>query len=87
MYLYPEHLKARAVMWLWQLKDLVLLGIGTLLSVAALARFQWYLPLAVTIVYGLLTIQVEGMSIRDFIWYAAAFFLGQRTFLWRYEDE
>ena len=28
MYIYPEHLKARAVMWLWQLRDLTVIGVG-----------------------------------------------------------
>lgn len=27
MYIYPEHLKARAVMWLWQLRDLTVIGV------------------------------------------------------------
>ena len=35
MYIYPEHLKARAVMWLWQLRDLTMIGVGVLFSVLA----------------------------------------------------
>ncbi len=35
MYIYPEHLKARAVMWLWQLRDLTVIGVGVLFSVLA----------------------------------------------------
>ena len=38
MYIYPEHLKAKATMWLWQLKDLTLVGIGVLFSVFAAAQ-------------------------------------------------
>ena len=28
MYIYPDHLKAKATMWLWQLKDLTIVGVG-----------------------------------------------------------
>ncbi len=36
MYIYPDHLKA--TMWLWQLKDLTIVGVGVLLSVLAVTQ-------------------------------------------------
>jgi hypothetical protein len=38
MYIYPDHLKAKATMWLWQLKDLTIVGVGVLLSVLAVTQ-------------------------------------------------
>ena len=36
MYLYPENLTARPMLWLWTLRDVAFIGIGLLLSVLAL---------------------------------------------------
>ena len=36
MYLYPENLTARPMLWLWTLRDVAWIGTGLLLSVLAL---------------------------------------------------
>ena len=33
MYIYPDNLKSKAVMWLWELKDLGIIAVGTLISI------------------------------------------------------
>ena len=38
MYIYPDNLKAKAKLWLWELKDVAVIGIGLLLSVLALTQ-------------------------------------------------
>ena len=35
MYLYPDNLTARPMLWLWALRDVALIGIGLLLSALA----------------------------------------------------
>ena len=35
MYIYPDNLKSKASMWLWELKDLAVTGIIVLVSVFA----------------------------------------------------
>ena len=37
MYIYPDNLKSKASMWLWELKDLAVTGIIVLVSVFAFA--------------------------------------------------
>ena len=37
MYIYPDNLKAKATMWLWELKDLAVIGILVLISVFGFA--------------------------------------------------
>ena len=32
-YIYPENLKATANLWLWSIKDFVIIGVGVLLAV------------------------------------------------------
>ena len=81
MYIYPDNLKAKAVMWLWELKDLAVIGMIVLFSVFAFARAGLWFPLA----YAFLTVQVEGTSIMDFVRYACAyFFMDQQLYEWRY---
>ena len=59
MYIYPEHLKARAVMWLWQLRDLTVIGVGVLFSVLAAVQTGVIIPALITAAYAFLTIPVS----------------------------
>lgn len=85
MYIYPDNLKSKAVLWLWQLRDIGVIGIGLLLSVLALAQLKFLLPIVITALYAFLTIRFEDTSILDFIKYACAFFLTkQQVYEWGY---
>ncbi len=84
MYMYPDNLKAKATLWLWELKDIGIIGIGLLISVFALAQLRLMPPIVITAVYTFLTIQFEDTSILNFIRYACTFFLlKQQIFEWR----
>ena len=82
--MYPDNLKAKATLWLWELKDIVIIGIGLLISVFALFQLGFMPPIVITAVYAFLTIQFEATSILKFIRYACSFFiLKQQLFEWR----
>lgn len=51
MYLYPDNLKAKPMLWLWELRDVGIVGVGLLISVFAAANLGLYFPLVVTAVY------------------------------------
>ena len=78
MYLYPEDLTARPMLWLWTLRDVAWIGTGLLLSVLALTQTGSMIPLVITAaLHG-------GISMLDFLRYAAAFFFfGQQYYVWR----
>ena len=83
MYLYPENLTARPMLWLWTLRDVAFIGIGLLFSVLALTQAVTVIPLVVTAVLAFLCIRHDGMSMLDFLRYAAAFFFfGQQYYEW-----
>ena len=84
MYIYPDHLKAKATMWLWQLRDLTIVGVGVLLSVLAITQTGIVIPAILTAVYGFLTIRFEDTSILDFLIYACWYFFKQQFFEWRF---
>lgn len=87
IYIYPENLKAKATLWLWELKDLGIVGLGVLLSVFAIAQTGSFTPLMITAVFAFLSIRLEDHSILDFLRYAAAFlFFEQQEFTWRQEN-
>ena len=65
MFIYPENLKAKPMLWLWLLRDIAVIGIGALLSVLALTQGLGMGLLVVTVLYAFLTIQVDGSSILD----------------------
>lgn len=85
MYIYPDHLRAKATLWLWQLKDIGIIGVAALVSVLAVSQLGLWPPIVLTAVYAFLTIRFEDTSIMDFIRYACAFFiLKQQFYEWRY---
>ena len=88
IYIFPENLKAKPMMWLWELRDVAIIGIGLLLSVLALSKGLGFAPLLATVTYAFLSIRVETGSILDFLRYAARFlFLKQQYFEWRQNIE
>ena len=84
MYIYPENLKAKPMLWLWLLRDIAIIGVAALISVMALVQGVGMAPLVVTVLYAFLSIQVDGSSILDFLRKAACFlFLQQQRYEWR----
>ncbi|MDE7399457.1 MAG: hypothetical protein K2N06_08030 [Oscillospiraceae bacterium] len=84
MYIYPDNLKAAPMLFLWRLKDLAVIGIGSLISVFAMSRTGFTLPVIITLVYAFLAIRFDGTSILDFIKYAVKyFFIEQQEFRWK----
>lgn len=45
MFIYPDNLKAKATLWLWELRDVAIIGVGFLFSVLAIAQTGILLPL------------------------------------------
>lgn len=86
MYIYPDNLTAKAMLWLWELRDVGIIGAGLLISVLALTQTGLFAPLVLTAVYAFLSIRFEDTSILDFIRYAAAFLITKQQFYeWRAE--
>ncbi len=84
MYMYPDNLKAKATLWLWELKDIGLISAGLLISVLTLTQLEIMIPTVVTVVYAFLSIRFEDISILDFIRYACVFFfIKQQLYEWR----
>ena len=75
MFIYPDNLKAKATLWLWELRDVAIIGVGFLFSVLAIAQTGILLPLVVTVLYAFLSIRLEGASILDLLRYAVCFLL------------
>lgn len=48
MYIYPDNLKSKATLWLWTLRDLAIIGIGSLISVFALSQLGFFVPIVLT---------------------------------------
>ena len=83
-YLYPQNLKATANLWLWGLRDFCIIGIAALLSVVIMAYLKFFIPAAVTLVYGLLTIRMDDTTVMDYMKYAVKFLITtQQYYEWR----
>lgn len=83
-YIYPENLKAKPTMWLWDLKDFVLIGIGMLISVVLLIQAHILISLVMVMIYAFLTIRLDDSTILEFIKLAVRYFITtQQDFRWR----
>jgi hypothetical protein len=83
MYIYPDNLKAKATLWLWELRDVAVIGAGFILAAFALVKLAWAMPLVTTAAFAFLTIRVGGSSVLDFLRNAAGyFFINPQTYEW-----
>ena len=83
IYIYPHNLKSQAKLWFWNLRDIVMIGIALLISILALTQINFFFPLALTLVYMFISIQLDDTSILDYIKQGVKyFFLNQQYFEW-----
>ena len=83
-YIYPQNLKARANLWLWGMRDFVILCVAALLSVVVLVQFGWLVPAANTLAFAFLTIRHDDVTVLDYLRWAVRYFLTtQQLFFWR----
>lgn len=83
-YIYPDNLKATANLWLWSIKDFVIIGVGVLLAVLLLVHSKQLMPAVIVMSYAFLTIRLDDTTILDFLKYAVRFFIStQQYFEWR----
>ena len=74
-YLYPKNLKAKANLWLWGMRDFILLCASALLSILALVELGWLIPAALTLCFAFLTVRKDEMTVLDYLKYAIRYFL------------
>lgn len=83
-YIYPQNLKAAANLWLWSLRDFMIMGVAALLSIVTLVELRLMLPAVATLCYGFLTIRMDDTTILDFLRYAVRYFIStQQYYEWR----
>ena len=62
MYIYPDNLKSKAVLWLWELRDIAIIGVGALISVFAMAQLGFLPPVVITAAYVSSALTVMSLS-------------------------
>ena len=83
IYIYPDNLNAKATLWLWQLRDLAVIGIGLLIAVLALTQLGLFLPMVLVAAYAFLSIHLDGLSVLDFLSFVVSFYITeQQIFEW-----
>ncbi len=83
-YIYPQNLKAKPHLWLWGLRDFVILALCVLLSLVLLVHSGLMLPLALTLCFAFMTIRMEETTVMDYLGYATRHFItSQKIYEWR----
>ena len=83
-YYYPYNLKSQAKLWLWNLRDIVIIGVALLLSILAMTQIKFYIPIALTLVYMFLSVRLEDVCVLDYIRCGVKYFLlSQQYFEWK----
>lgn len=87
IYIYPENLSQKPKLWMWNLKDLTLIGIFGMVSIYFYMQIGFIVPGAIVITYAIMTVRFDDVSILDFIVYALNYFVfQQQEFTWRLEQ-
>lgn len=89
MYIYPENLKGKSTMFLWTLRDMLIIIIGAVLSAVFAAALDWIVPGVFIGVFAFLTLRIDNeLNISDYIRFAFRFFVTtQQIFYWRFADD
>ena len=66
-YIYPQNLKAASRLWLWSIKDFLIICIGLILSVVILTQVWSFIPFGITAMFAFLSIRMEETTIMDYI--------------------
>lgn len=83
-YIYPQNLKAKPHLWLWGMRDFVILAIAALLSVVLLVHSGLLFPLAGALCFAFMTIRMEDTTVMDYLGYAVRHFVtSQKYYEWR----
>ena len=85
-YYYPYNLKSQAKLWLWNLRDVVIIGVALLLSILAMTQIKFYIPMALTLVHMFLSVRLEDVCVLDYIRCGVKYFLlSQQYYEWKEE--
>lgn len=82
-YIYPRDLKISATVFLWRLRDALLLLAFAIIAVILSGLTKTIFSLVIAAVFGVLTIDIGGMRIYEYLKLCVQFFGGQRIFFWR----
>ncbi|MBQ7006877.1 MAG: hypothetical protein IJN59_03495 [Oscillospiraceae bacterium] len=83
-YIYPQNLKARSQLWLWSIRDFLIICLMLILSVVILTQIWSILPFAVTAMFAFLSIRFDDTTIIDYIVCAFRYFVSaQQIFYWK----
>jgi uncharacterized membrane-anchored protein len=83
-YIYPQNLKADSRLWLWSIKDFLIICLSVILSVVILTQLLTFLPFAITAFFAFLSIRFEETTVMDYIVCAFKFFItSQQLYYWK----
>ena len=83
-YMYPKNLKATANLWLWGLKDFIILAVLTLVAIILYVVAKTLVPAAIALCFAVLTIRKDEMTVLEYIKYATRYFItDQQNYRWR----
>ena len=83
-YIYPQNMKASSRLWLWNIKDFLILCVMLIISVAIMTQIWTFLPFAITAMFAFLSIRFEETTVMDYIVCAFRYFVSmQQLFVWR----
>ena len=73
-------MRTQTKLWLWSLKDIIILGIALTISVVSWAKLGFIIPAALTAVYAILTMRMDENSILDYIKCAWRYFISTQQY-------
>ena len=79
-YIYPDNLSAKATLWMWKLRDMGIIAVGIIISAVSITTIRFALPLVLVCAYAFLSIQLDDVSVKDYISWAWRFLVSSQQY-------
>ncbi len=82
---YPNSFKKKPMLGVWKIKDCMIWSIGIIIGLLIFTQTRGYL-LVIPIIYAILTVQFDEITIKDYLEYLIRFFIiDQQIYCWERE--
>ena len=82
-YIYPQNLKARSRLWLWSIRDFLIVCLLIVIAAVLFVQTRSLMPFAAPALFAFLSIRAEDNAIIDYILCAFRYFVSAQQIYFR----
>ena len=83
IYIYPQNLKARSRLWLWSIRDFLIVCLLIVIAAVVFVQTRSLMPFAAPALFAFLSIRAEDNAVIDYILCAFRYFVSAQQIYFR----